>query len=68
MLSQNYEPAAVRIRRIIAEKGVCLTELARIAEVRYPTLYRWVTGRQETYDVIEAERVYYALTGKTFLP
>ncbi len=63
------QPAAiVQLRELIIAKGIPITELAETAGVRYTSLWKWVKGRQKSYNLLEAERVFYALTGRTFLP
>ena len=63
------QPAAiVQLRELIVAKGIPITELAETAGVRYTSLWKWVKGRQRSYNLLEAERVYYFLTGRTFLP
>lgn len=63
------QPAAiVQLRELILEKGIPLTELAKTAKVKYVPLWKFSTGRQKSYNLLEAERVYYTLTGRTFLP
>jgi predicted transcriptional regulator len=63
------QPAAiVQLRELILEKGIPLTELAKTAKVKYTSLWKFSTGRQKSYNLLEAERVYYFLTGRTFLP
>jgi predicted transcriptional regulator len=68
MLPADHKPAIERLRELIREKSPNLLELSRAAEVSYTPLYKWVTGRQHTYNMLDGERVYYTLTGKTFLP
>jgi predicted transcriptional regulator len=68
MLPRGHETAIDRLKRIIDDKEPNLTELAEKARVRYVPLYKFATGRQKSYNLLEGERVYYALTGKTFLP
>lgn len=37
-----------------------------MAKVRYPNLRRFMLGVTENLNFLEAEKVFYALTGKTF--
>ena len=63
------QPAAIlQLRELIAEKGMPLSELARAAKVSYESLWKFSTGRQKSYNLLDAERVYFTLTGKTFMP
>jgi hypothetical protein len=63
------QPAAiVQLRELILEKGIPLTELAKTAKVSYVPLWKFSTGRQKSYNLLEAERVFYTLVGKTFMP
>jgi predicted transcriptional regulator len=63
------QPAAiVQLRELILEKGIPLTELAKTAMVSYVPLWKFSTGRQKSYNLLDAERVFYTITGRTFLP
>lgn len=63
------QPAAiVQLRELILEKGIPLTELAEASGVKYTSLWKFSKGRQKSYNLLEAERVYYFLTGRTFMP
>lgn len=63
------QPAAiVQLRELILGKGIPLTELAKTAKVKYVPLWKFSTGRQKSYNLLEAERVFYVLSGKTFMP
>jgi hypothetical protein len=62
------QPAAiVQLRELIVAKGIPITELAETAGVRYTPLWKFSKGRQRSYNLLEAELVFYALTGRTFL-
>jgi hypothetical protein len=63
------QPAAiVQLRELIIAKGIPISELAEASGVRYTPLWKFSKGRQKSYNLLEAELVYYALTGRTFLP
>lgn len=68
MLPADHKPAIERLRDLIREKNPNLSKLAETAGVSYVPLYKWVTGRQNSYNMLDGERVYYTLTGRTFLP
>jgi len=63
----DYSPAAFELKKLIQESAQPLTEIARAADVRYEPLWKWVTGRQKAYGLLDAERVYFVITGRTFL-
>jgi len=63
------QPAAItQLRELILERNTPISELAEAAKVRYTPLWKWVKGRQRSYNLLDAERVYYTLTGRTFMP
>lgn len=55
-----------RLRRIITEDGRSLAAIARLADVPMMSLWSWMRGKQEKLDVVQAEKVHRALTGKGF--
>lgn len=55
------------ILSLIRERNCNLTQLAAQAGVKYMPLYNWVTGRSKSYNLLDGERVYYALTGEKFI-
>jgi hypothetical protein len=61
-------PAITQLYDLIVAKGIPITELAEAAGVRYTPLWKFAKGRQRSYNLLEAELVFYALTGKTFMP
>lgn len=62
------QPAAItQLRELIIAKGIPITELAEVSGVRYVPLWKFAKGRQRSYNLLEAELVFYALTGRTFL-
>lgn len=67
-LPNSHRTASGEIRRLLTETKTPLTDIARQAGVAYTPLWKWVTGRQKTYNLLDGERVYFALTGRTFLP
>lgn len=59
--------AATELKRLIRRDGRSLSSIAESAGVAYNPLWRWVTGRQPTYNLLCAERVFFCLTGRTFM-
>lgn len=59
--------AAQTLRRIVAESGRPLRDLAREAGVPFDALWRWMKGKQRHYNLVSAEKVYHHLTGKGFI-
>lgn len=55
-----------QIRRLVEESGLSYTEVASLAKVEYQNLRRFMLGVTEKFNIIEAELVFYALTGRTF--
>ena len=55
------------ILALIKQRDCNLTQLAAQAGVSYQSLYNWVNGRTKSYNLLDGERVYFALTGKTFI-
>lgn len=54
------------LREQIELTDLHLTQIARRANIRYHNLYRfWTQGRE--LSIVEAEAVFVALTGKTFI-
>lgn len=60
-------PAIIQLRKLILEDWRPLTKLARTAGVSYESLWKFKTGRQQSYNLLDAERVYHSLTGKNFI-
>ena len=54
------------IREAAKKSGMTMKALARKAGVEVGLTQRWVSGRQVKIDVDDAERIWYALTGKRF--
>lgn len=67
-LPHDYAPAISQIKELIEASGMPLTEIAEKAGVRYEPLWKFSTGRQKSYNLLEGELVYYFFTKKTFLP
>lgn len=65
-LPKDQPTASCEIRRLLNANTTPLTDIARKAGVAYTPLWKWVTGRQKTYNLLDGELVYYALTGRTF--
>ncbi len=63
----KFKPAAEELRRLLLAADEPLKDIAERAGVPYTPLWKWVTGRQKSYNLIQAELVYHSLTGKTFL-
>ena len=55
------------LRNLVRDSGKSLTTIARLSGVNYFPLWKWASGRQGGYDLDSAERVFFALTGRTFL-
>ncbi|HUT75886.1 MAG TPA: hypothetical protein VM221_13755 [Armatimonadota bacterium] len=55
--------ATTRLRQLINDSGKSLSAIARDAGVSYDALWRWMKGKQPTYTLADAEKVYRALTG-----
>ena len=49
-------------------KSTDLLDIARAAGVSYTSLWKWTSGRQRTLNLLDAERVFYLLTGKKLIP
>ncbi len=63
----EFSTAFDTILALIKERDCNLTQLAAEAGVSYQSLYNWVTGRTKSFNLLDGERVYHALTGKTFI-
>ena len=59
--------AADTLRNIVRDSGKPLISIARAAGVSYFPLWKWASGNQKGYDLDSAEKVHFALTGRTFL-
>lgn len=55
------------ILALIRDQDCNLSQLAEKAGVKYMPLYNWVKGRSKSYNLLDGERVYYALTGEKFI-
>lgn len=66
-LPTDYPTAADELKRLIIESERPLLPLSKVCGVSYESLWKWVTGRQKSFSLLEGERVYYELTGRTFL-
>ena len=60
------ETIDTRLRRIIVADGRPLAAIARLADVPYMTVWSWMKKHQEKLDVVVAEKIHRALTGKGF--
>lgn len=58
--------ATEALKKLIAEDGRPIAQLAKAAGVPMMGLYMWVKGKQVRYDLTLAEKVFKTLTGKTF--
>lgn len=63
----EFATAFDTILALIKERDCNLTQLAMQAGVSYDPLYNWVKGRTKSYNLLDGERVYHALTGRTFI-
>ena len=66
-LPTTYTPAIDELRRLIRESGLTLTKISHASGVSYTSLWKFTTGKQDSFGLLDGEKVYYALTGKTFL-
>lgn len=66
-LPEDYPSAADELKRLITESGRPLLPLAKTSGVSYESLWKWMTGRQKSFGLLDGEKVYYELTGRTFL-
>lgn len=62
----DMDPIDQRLRRIIADSKLKLAAVARRADIPMMSLWSWYTGRQAKLDVVQAEKIHRALTGKGF--
>lgn len=74
-LPMDFPTAADELLRLVRERTdpktpdhLPLKHLATVAGVSYVSLWKWVRGRQSSFGLLDGERVYHTLTGKTFLP
>ena len=56
-----------RLREAIQKDGRKLAVIAKAAKSSYMALWSWYTERQVKYDFVQAEKVYYELTGRMFV-
>ena len=66
-LPAKQRTAADELRRLLKEDLRPLKEIARDAGVPYVPLWKWVNKRQASYNLLQGERVFFFLTGRTFL-
>lgn len=63
----EYSSAFETLLTMLREPDCNLSEVAAKANVSYQSLTNWVSGRTKSFNLLDGERVYHALTGKTFL-
>lgn len=66
-IPRKYKQALTEIRKLLKNSPLPLTEISRQSGVSYTALWKFHNGKQESIQLIDGEKVYYFLTGGTFL-
>jgi hypothetical protein len=67
-LPSHYVPAMDQLKEIIQDSKMPLKKISTTAGVPYLPLWKWMTERQKKYNMLDGERIYHSLTGRTFIP